>query len=164
MIQTIPFILKALKAYQDVQHAIPHTHIGGSIGLFLHGIVLPRDWYNGPLDLDVTLREDLPENAVYDFMVKDESGLSSGMDMNYKFAHVSTGIKVELQIDPDSQYVPVMYKGFIYRVKTIEGIMYWKRKWAVEFEDSDEDKHRRDLAYLEKGYILTSNICKPIDF
>lgn len=151
MIVKTPYIFKVLKIARDVREIVPGAHIGGSVGLFLHGLVLDRPWHDGPFDLDITIEKELSDQQ---FARLSELYLFDGTkgdsaDMDLKFVDEVTKIKVEMQVDDESRFVVVPYKGCEYLVKDVNAILRWKEHYANAYDDQ---KHINDLKLLVDGW------------
>jgi hypothetical protein len=148
---TTPYIFKVLKIARDVRQILPGAHIGGSVGLFLHGLVLDRPWHTGPVDLDLTIpHEPTPEEfkALCEIMIFDGTKGES-QDMDLKFIDEKDHIKVEMQVDAESLAVIVPYMRCEYKVKVVDGILHWKEHYANLYQ---EEKHINDLRLILNGW------------
>jgi hypothetical protein len=132
-----------LEDVRKLQTQYPLIHVGGSIGLFLHGIRLKR-WKDGGVDIDIvapffTLFEDFGDNSI-----EYIDGKKSSNDFDENFILNET--KVDCRIDPKQKYEIIEYKGFRYKVSTFETIMAAKMKYAV----NGQDKHKNDIREMCK--------------
>lgn len=159
-----PQILRTLELYRSIQDQLHTCHIGGSVGLFLHGYILPRDWINGKFDLDITLMRELDhfQLTALDMLNQNTDRKSESADMEYSFlSKDDIPIKVEMQVDAQSCSHQIVYHGYTYNVKDAKLILDWKRTYAEKYKD---EKHINDLAYLEGEMELYQTIRKPIEF
>lgn len=136
---------KRLDIILKLQEKYPDLHVGGSIGLFLHGIDLKRDISNSDIDLAKASDDIEKTNAI------EEHG-SDGNDFTYHMK--KNGINYEIKIDPDQKYVIKHYNGIAYRVTELETILFYKRDYA----DKGYEKHLNDLKNIDKQYnqLLTN--------
>lgn len=132
-------IFKAkLAALSAFQRKYPTSHVGGSIGLFLHGIDLGRSLDLS--DLDITVDE-------FDRSKLDDTGfdeLSDASDFDARlraYLEPNGFVKVDLRICPEPSFEVIEYEGATYNVSKLRDILYWKRKYA----DKDVEKHKSDL-------------------
>jgi uncharacterized protein YqgV (UPF0045/DUF77 family) len=147
-----------LKDVRELQSKYPHLHVGGSIGLFLHGIATKRVNEHGVTDIDMTtpyftLIEGDEKNSVEEAEL-EEDGYGDDFDSGYFF----NGIKLEMKIDPKQRYEIVEYDGFRYKVTALETIIDFKTKYAMK----GIKKHKNDLYELlgKKYYPSTSENTK----
>lgn len=140
-----------LEAVKAIQTKYPMFHVGGSIGLFLHGIRLNRWVQNKSSDIDlVTPYFVLPEfdeeeeiNDDDEFGVEYKDAKKSGNDFDETFVFYSKfgSVKVDYRIDPHQRYVIIEYKGFKYKVSPLMTIMDAKMKYAM----GGQNKHVDDI-------------------
>lgn len=140
-----------LDLVKRLQTKYPLIHIGGSLGLFLHGIRLKR-WSNkkSSSDLDIVapfyfVPTDSKEDDMYlDFF----SEKSSGNDFDFTFS--LNGTLVDVKIDPMQRYELITYKGFTYKVSNLLTIIEAKLKYA-----KTNTKHKQDLLeiMLKEKYV-----------
>lgn len=126
-------IKRQLDIIYTLQCKYPDLHVGGSIGLLLHGIKLSRPISEGDIDL---CKEVDNINRVNEKIYK--SG-SFECDFDYRFEH--KGISIDLRIDKDQQFDERYYEGRKYRVSKLKIIMEFKQKYA----DKGYEKHADDL-------------------
>lgn len=128
--------LDIVKAFQE---KYPHTQIGGSVGLFLHGIELNR-FYNSCInDLDIitpyyTLFENINDKITINLLGEKE--YKSGCDFDECIA--INGIKADVRIDNHQKYNIIEFEGFKYKVSALEAI------WAAKLRYNAK-KHNDDL-------------------
>lgn len=136
--------LSIIKSFQD---KYPDSHVGGSIGLYLHGIDLKRDISKS--DIDMTKKYKLPETEKIPFDNYQES--SSPSDFDYSFrafesdnAHYA---KMEIRVTTEPSFVVINHDGINYNVSKLEDIIFWKQKYA----DKEIQKHIDDLIVINGG-------------
>ncbi len=132
-----------LESVKQLQTQYPLVHVGGSIGLFLHGIRLKR-FYRNESDIDLVspyfiLFEDFGDNQI-DYINGKKS--SNDFDDNFIF----NDVKVDCRIDPKQRYEIIEYKGFKYKVSQFEVIMAAKVKYA----GFGQKKHKDDIREMCK--------------
>ena len=145
---------KRLEIYKKIEEAHPGCHLGGSIGLFLHGIDLGRTF----ADSDIDICSFKPHGKEFKDIQKkySEIGLASATDMDevsYRSEIEENGvekrIKIEYKYDRTQNFKVVEYKGVTYRVTLPQMILGWK----VLFACRGSKKHRADLDKLGVRYI-----------
>jgi hypothetical protein len=141
-----------LEIYKEIESSHPGCHIGGSIGLFLHGIDLGRTF----IDSDIDICSFKPYGKKLVDSRYTETDLASSTDMDevcYKSEIKGDGvekmIKIEYKYDKTQDFKLVEYKGVTYRVTLPEIILGWK----VLFACRGSKKHREDLDNLGIKYI-----------
>lgn len=139
-----------LEAVKMIQTKYPTFHVGGSIGLFLHGIRLKRWTEKTSSDIDmVSPYFVLPEFNTENEDDEDEMDIdyieakASGNDFNDTLLiHGDFGtVKMDYRIDPHQRYEIVEYKGFRYKVSPLLTIMDAKMKYAM----NGQTKHAKDI-------------------
>lgn len=133
-----------LNLLRDFQAKYPDSHVGGSAGLYLHGIDLKRDISR--TDLDITVPDFIEElKGVYDEDPSDSS------DFDYVKMHKSKDYyfccKIEIRVCPEPSYTTVEFEGHTYNVSLLSNILFWKRKYARK----GVQKHIDDLITIETG-------------
>ena len=132
-----------LKIIQDFQQKYPTAHVGGSIGLFLHGIDLKRHLSNS--DIDITI--DCLELSQID---KDYESRSDSNDFDFSVKKVhDTGhyTKIDIRVNPEPMFGVINYNGFDYKVSRLKDILFWKEKYAKK----GVIKHIHDLEVIKTG-------------
>jgi hypothetical protein len=145
---------KRLEIYKAIESVHPGCHLGGSIGLFLHGIDLGRTF----VDSDIDICSFKPNGKEFKDLQKGyaETGLASSTDVDevtYKSEIAEDGIenriKIEYKYDRTQNFKLIEYKGVTYRVTLPQMILGWK----VLFACRGSKKHRADLDKLGVRYI-----------
>jgi hypothetical protein len=133
--------LEALRKFQEKN---PTSHVGGSIGLFLQGIELPRDLSKS--DLDVVVDENFNcEEALKEYRERSDT---TDFDLNIEADHGSGYYtKIDVRISPEPSYTTAFYNGHQYNVSLIRNILFWKRKYAAK----GVKKHIADIYFIEAG-------------
>lgn len=132
-----------LSNVKELQTQYPLIHVGGSIGLFLHGIRLKR-WVKSNSDIDIVSPYFILFDSFGENEVKYIDGKKSGNDFDETFIFNET--KVDCRIDPKQRYVNIEYNGFKYKVSTFETIMEAKVKYSA----NGQAKHRDDIREMCK--------------
>jgi hypothetical protein len=132
---------KKLKIISMLQEKYSDLHIGGSIGLYLHGIDLKRDVGNSDIDLAKAVDDIEKTNSI-------EEHFSDGNDFTYRMD--KGGIHYEIKIDPEQKYVIKYHKGIAYRVTDLDTIIFYKQDYA----DKGYEKHIKDMARIN-SYLIT---------
>lgn len=146
-----------------LQTKYPHIHVGGSTGLFLHGLWLKR-WNSGPGDLDLVtpfytfFEGDIEkEEKDQEYKIENKDGKASGNDFDQTF--MVGGTKVDVRIDPKQSYDIIQLDGFRYKVSKVETILEAKLRYAM----NGQAKHRDDIFELVgKLQDTHNNAGKPI--
>ncbi len=129
-----------LDIVKEIQTAYPHIIVGGSIGLFLHGINLDR-WAKGePSDIDLISPYYTLIESIGNLKIEEIEEESSGKDFEYTLSVYGDNgpIQIDLAIDPKSTYKYIDYEGFRYKVNRLENI------WAAKLK-YHKPKHIKDL-------------------
>jgi len=112
------------------QQKHPNIYIGGSVSLMLQGIIP----YRIPKDIDII---SVNRIHIYDlFEVKKEK---HKLIKTYRHE----GLKFDLFINPNAQYVDYMYKGHILKLSPVDEVYQWK----LRKENMVKEKHINDLKY-----------------
>lgn len=134
-----------LDSLRFLQTKYPHIHVGGSTGLFLHGLWLQR-WNNGTGDLDLVtpfytfFEGDVEkQEADREYEISHIDGKASGNDFDQTF--LLNGDRVDVKIDPQQSYDIITVDGFRYKVSKVETILEAKLRYAM----NGQIKHRRDI-------------------
>lgn len=141
-------LTEKLKFLKEFQEEWPESHIGGSMGLYLHRIILPRlenKWNS--CDLDIVL----PKYKGNEYINYE----SSSKDFDHYFR--KDGIKIEIRISPEPQFVVLYYNKIQYNVSKLSDILYWKNKYAQK----GVDKHIQDLKYISNLGLYDFKEPKP---
>lgn len=138
---------KQLRVLRSFQEKYPKSHVGGSIGLFLHGVDLKRNLIFS--DLDITTPNFTEKEEQKDTF---QAGCSPVEDYDYRYRidDVNSGhfFKLEIRVDDkQSDFDVIEYNGFKYNVTKKETIFKWKLKYARK----GIDKHINDLFAIATG-------------
>jgi hypothetical protein len=116
------------------QQKYPNIYIGGSVSLILQGIIP----YRIPKDIDIISTNRI---HIYDlFEVKKEKRRIKTYKHN--------GLKFDLFINPNAQYVEHIYDGHILKLSPVDEVYQWKLKK----ENIVKEKHINDLKYYNEKY------------
>lgn len=135
---------------RDFQEKYPTSHVGGSIGLMIHGIDLKRELHKSDLDITIDEFKLEPNQTSYEER-------SNGNDFDYAIKKVygnavnpsdNIYVKIDIRITPEPSYEVVEYNGHKYNVSRVKDILFWKKKYA----DKCVTKHVDDLFCIEFGY------------
>jgi hypothetical protein len=127
----------------------PFLIVGGSIGLYLHGVRLKRFHSPDVVDYDLALPFFQLLQGCIDLKVENsmfEKG--EGYDTDFERAVTINGIKADLRIDPKQRYEIIEYKGFAHKVTPIETIIRAKANYA---HTKWGEKHKDDLIEMILG-------------
>ena len=147
-----------LRIVREIQAKMPNSHLGGSLGLFLQGIDLKRDFVGSDLDFcfpdtyNSILPSDKSQNP--EFLQTEEAKSSTDMDHCVLTSISPKGspgvkVKIEINVDKSQSYKTVTYEGNTYRVTNPEVVLGWK----VVFASRGSEKHRKDLDLLGVDYL-----------
>lgn len=131
-----------LDVVKIIQTSFPTSHIGGSTGLFLHGIRLDRwkDTHSHDIDICLPYFQDLSLNENIEF--SEEKPSFNDFDLSYSFINQNGNYtKIDVKIDPHQKYEIVEYKGFKYKVSKLETILEAK----IRYSGKNQQKHKNDL-------------------
>lgn len=133
-----------LEVLREFQSKYPGSHVGGSVGLYLHGIDLQRDI--SKTDLDITMPDWADElNSTW----KEEP--SDASDFDYQKTHKTQDnyfcCKMEIRVCPEPSFTVVEHEGYKYNVSLLSNILFWKKKYARK----GVQKHIDDLITIEIG-------------
>jgi len=135
-----------LQMLREFQAKYPDSHVGGSVGLYLHGIDLQRDISRTDLDLTVPdWIDELSTSKGYREAPSDAS------DFDYQKIHKSKDYyfccKMEIRVCPEPSFTVVEHEGHSYNVSLLSNILFWKKKYARK----GVQKHIDDLITIETG-------------
>ena len=134
-----------LKLVRYIQEKFPEFHVGGSIGLFLHGVRLKR-WMNSGAGSDIDLVSPyfiLPTSSAQDeHRIEYLNVKASANDFDETF--IIDDVKVDYRIDPKQRYELVEYRGHVYKVSPLFTILEAKMRYAV----GGNKKHIEDFKEL----------------
>lgn len=135
-------LLYHAKKFQDM---FCNSHIGGSLGLYLHGIDLKRDITKS--DIDMTCKSKLPEPL--DAEQFEESSSPTDFDYSLRLHDKQSNIyaKIEVRVSPEPSFVVINHNGIDYNVSLLENILFWKQKYA----DKGVQKHIDDMIVINGG-------------
>lgn len=132
--------LPALKLFQE---KFPMCHVGGSLGLFLHGVRLDRFSKAAKSDLDIIMPYFTLFESTDGMTVKWNDAKKSANDFDETFmctTEIGT-FKVDVKIDPKQRYEIVEYEGFKYKVSKLETILEAKMRYSL----NGQTKHLQDI-------------------
>jgi hypothetical protein len=139
-----------LDAVKIIQTKYPTFHVGGSIGLFLHGIRLKRWINNKSSDIDMIApyfilpefnSDEDDEDDEVDSEYKDAKKSGNDFDETFVLYGDFGSVKIDYRIDPHQRYEIIEYKGFKYKVSPLMTIMDAKMKYAM----NGQRKHAQDI-------------------
>lgn len=140
--------LETLKEFQD---KYPLSHVGGSIGLMLLGVKLPRELNKS--DLDITVDESFDE--VETLKHYDKRSDTTDFDLNIEKNHYGGYYtKIDVRVNPEPSFCQVYFNGIKYNVSLLNNILFWKRKYAAK----GFQKHIDDLYFIENLKIKPASI------
>lgn len=143
--------MKQLDLAYKLQRQYPGLALGGSIGLFLHGIQLRSNYADSDLDFTADSGEEFSDLERCDGVKKTES---ADMDISYE----SEGIKIQIQMDPTNKWVELLHGDRMFKVSTVPHIISWKIKYSKE----GHEKHIDDMEQFNK--MLNSRLqLLPLD-
>jgi hypothetical protein len=139
-----------LNMVKDIQTKYPMLHVGGSVGLFLHGIRLDRWAESSSSDIDmvspyyITIESD---EEHMDYLVQHLKAKPSSNDFDETV--IIDGIKMDYRIDPRQRYETIEYKGFKYKVSPLMTILEAKMRYAL----GGNSKHEKDIKNMILGKV-----------
>lgn len=135
-----------LETLRNIQEQYPLCHVGGSIGLFLHGVRLSRWPSANSSDLDLIFPYYIAPESTSKLTLDFSSDKSSGNDFDYTFS--VNGTKVDVKIDPKQRYEIITYNGFKYKVSPLMNILEAKMRYAL----LGNSKHSNDIKEMILGH------------
>lgn len=141
--------LEKLEALKQFQCDYPESVLGGSIGLFLHGVDLKRDLTMSDLDFCMPNCSRLVEDRLNSELVKQHQE-NSGSDFRHKvnLNHKAEGYFTKVEVsERDCDFVYKTYGGFTYRLQPLSDILLWKAHYAFK----GISKHKEDLKEIIYG-------------
>jgi len=139
------------------QKKYPDSHVGGSIGLFLHGIDLGRSLDKSDIDMTIVAKLE----AAMPLGVENTEESSHPGDFDYQFRHYPSGSgsysKLDINVLPEKEWVTIEYAGNKYNVSLKADILFWKQKYAV----AGSKKHIDDLITMATGIRPDRTEAKP---
>lgn len=126
----------------------PDTHVGGSIGLFLHGIDLKRSYEKSDIDLVTAI----PLSFAEPLDIENTEDSSQTEDFEYSFRTYPKGYdfpytKIEIAIRKFIGWDVIEYDGYKYRVSKLNDIYFFKAKYAM----NGVEKHIDDFITIATG-------------
>jgi hypothetical protein len=135
-------IEQKLKYVRDFQSRHPNSHIGGSIGLMIHGVRIGRSLEFSDLDIVVD---------VFDKSSKDGKELkSSSNDFEFVLTEndgCDNHFKIDIKVDKSMEYCVLNEDGYDYNVSLLSDIMFYKRLYSF----TGVFKHYADIEFIETG-------------
>ena len=139
-----------LEYISEFQQKYPNSHVGGSIGLFLHKIDLKRDLEESDIDI-TTDRFDKNNLSKLHNVRKPSSGSTDEKGKNdfdfaftYYYPDKKTSIKIDICVNPAPSFDVVEFGYHYYNVSKLEDILFWKEKYAKK----GIQKHIKDLRII----------------
>ena len=137
-----------LELVRQFQNRFPELHVGGSIGLFLHGVDLKRSLdksdidltspiplsFSEPLDIENAEESSNPEDFEYAFMV-------------YPLGYEKPYTKVDISLQPGKEFDVIIHESNSYKVSKLQDIYFWKSKYAAK----GIEKHIDDFIAIVTG-------------
>ena len=131
-----------IELLKEIQTKYPMFHVGGSVGLYLHGVRLKR-WFDKGKSYDfdmVTPYFVLPEDKIGEEEVLYLDAKASANDFDETFIVGNT--KVDLRIDPKQRYEIIEHDGFKFKVSNLLTILEAKMRYALL---PNGKKHKEDI-------------------
>jgi hypothetical protein len=141
---------KKLEYIHEFQLEYPNSHVGGSIGLFLHRIDLKRDLDGSDIDMTVDIFD---KNCIDKRHLTRKSSGKNKDDFDVSFNAYQSKykyIKVDLRINPEPTFEIIEYGCTKYNVSKLNDILFWKQRYA----NSGIQKHINDLIIIKKELEL----------
>lgn len=132
-----------LDLLKTIQTEFPTTIVGGSVGLFLHGLLLDRLKDGNGSDLDIIVPYYCFHNKE-NINVEQVHTKKSGNDFDIVIGF--NGVNCDVRIDPYAKYDIIRYDDFDFKVSPLFDILYYKTKYAK----NGQTKHIDDLKDLLK--------------
>jgi len=126
----------------------PDSHVGGSIGLFLHGVDLKRNLNKSDIDFTVTAPIDFSQPMNIENLV--EPSAPGDFEYSFRMYHSKDGAtytKIEISINPAPIFDIIVYDGYSFRVTKKDHIIMWKKLYASK----GSLKHEHDMIVINGG-------------
>jgi hypothetical protein len=154
---------KKLEFIRSLQEKYPTSHIGGSIGLLMHGYNLRDDYTHSDIDMTV----DSGSKALEDAQKDSEELMSDVSEFDYRIATSRSGVsmKVDVKVDPTQKYNRIIFEGHQYNVTNLETIIKYKELFAERgVQKHIDDLHRMFPHKYLKGEFMkkTYKSTRPI--
>ena len=124
-----------------IQRNYPTLHVGGSIGLFLHGYE-PRSLNRSDIDAVI---DEFNDDAILKLGAHGtdlyKGSMPSDLDFVFKIPTDSGAVKLDLRVCPEPSFEVIEYEGYSYNVSKLRDILYWKKQYAKR----GVNKHLEDL-------------------
>lgn len=129
-----------LNTIKQIQSKYPTFHVGGSAGLFLHGVVLSR-WFDSDWsDLDLVAPYYIMPESDKESEIEITETKCSGNDFDESF--LWNGVQCDFRIDPKQKYEIIEYDGFRFKVSLLETILEAKVRYSL---GKNGKKHKDDI-------------------
>lgn len=143
-----------------LQEQYPLCHVGGSLGLFLHGVRLKRflsGSSNGDLDVIIPYFTLFENSKGLTFEHKNAKASANDFDETFIMTSDKGTIKVDVRIDPKQAYEIIEYQGFRYKVSKLEIIWEAKLRYALNCQS----KHLDDIYEISGKFETVAE--NPVD-
>jgi hypothetical protein len=131
-----------IELLKNIQTKYPMFHVGGSVGLYLHGVRLKR-WFDNNKSSDYDMVSPyfvLPEGEIGEEEVQYLDTKASANDFDETFIVGDT--KVDIRIDPKQRYEIIEHGGFKFKVSNLLTILEAKMRYALL---PNGKKHKDDI-------------------
>ena len=126
---------------KEIQEKYPMFHVGGSVGLYLHGVRLSRWLDSNKSDIDLVAPYFiLPEGEIDETEIKYVDAKASANDFDETF--LVGGTKIDYRIDPKQRYEIIEYNGFKFKVSNLLTIIEAKLKYS---QLPKGHKHKKEI-------------------
>jgi len=134
-----------LKIIRDFQEKYPTSHVGGSIGLMLHGIDLKRDLSDSDIDISIDIAIDI------DTILQDAANEECSPVDDFDYRYRTDDTLIEVKVNPLETFERVFYNNHYYNVSLFDSIIAYKRKYATMNNYKGRFKHIEDLKVISTG-------------
>lgn len=140
-----------LQVIRQLQNVYKRSHLGGSIGLYLLGYIVPRDITTSDIDIIIPnfnfkLGKKTLEKLHIEYYEDDLDEEYANVGIMHKVIKKigpKYKISIDIGIETDQSYTDVIYEGHSYRISNLEHIVAYKKQFA-----NYNEKHIEDLKHL----------------
>lgn len=145
MKHTTKEIRKKLQIIKKIQNLCEHSHVGGSLGLYIQGKDVLRNLDNS--DIDIILHD---SSSLEYFKNNKKSKKTNVYSKGFVLSVIlnTSKQKVEFCVNPNMSYDTIEFEGSVYRVSKVEDILKFKKSYAKK----GAYKHIQDLFCITYGF------------
>lgn len=138
-------INQKLGIIKRLQQTFVDAYVGGSFGIFLHGIDLKRSLNQSDIDMSVQSTIDYQKLVEIDEL--EEASNPEDFDYCFRYNHFDSYTKIDVRRNSEGSFIVIERDGVSYNVAKLEDIIVWKEKYAAK----GVQKHSDDLIVIRGG-------------